>query len=136
MKKLCALLAVLLFLASGMAGADESKYYARSFMIDKVYPHTAGYKVLYVTSKQSYATTYLPHKWFSQSATKNGVQAKGELAWGNDPAYPYMVVFWKEGKFSHVRLFLKKDMRDVSYGVISATQDPALFDVEEPVLEY
>ncbi|MDR1933204.1 MAG: hypothetical protein LBQ57_10340 [Spirochaetales bacterium] len=136
MKKFCALMAVLLFSALGMAAADESQFYARSFLIDRVYPHQAGYKVLYITSKMSYATTYLPHKWFSQSASKGGVQAKGELSWGNDPSYPYMVVFWKEGKFSHVRLYLKKDMYDVSYGVINPDQDPAKFDVEEPDLEY
>jgi hypothetical protein len=136
MKKLCAVLAVMLVVTAGKARAEESQYYARSFLIEQIYPHALGWKVLYITSRMSYATTYLPHRWFSQSATKNGVQAKGELVRGNNPAYPYMIVFWKEGKFSHVRLFLKEDMRDVSYGVINPNQDPAPFDVEEPALEY
>jgi hypothetical protein len=136
MKKICFVLAVLLFLASSNVFANESEYYARTFQIEKVYPHRLGYKVLYLTARLSYAATYLPHKWFSQSATKNGQQAKGELAWGNDPTYPYMIVFWKDGKFSHVRLFLKKDMHDISYGVISPQQDPAQFEVDEIALEY
>jgi hypothetical protein len=136
MKKLGAVLALMFFVVSGMVFAEESKFYARTILIEKVYPHALGWKVMYITSKMSFATTYLPHSWFSQSAMKGGVQAKGEIAWGNDASYPYMIVFWKEGKFSHVRLFLKKDMRDVSYAVISPNQDPAAFNVEEPVLEY
>ena len=136
MKKICAILAVMLFLAASLSFADESKFYARSFNIEKVYFHSKGYKVTYITGKMKYASTYLPHKWFSQSATKNGVQAKGELAFGNDPSYPYMTIFWNDGKFSHVRLYLKKDMHDVSYGVISSNQDPAAFDVEEPTVDY
>jgi hypothetical protein len=47
-----------------------------------------------------------------------------------------MTVFWKDGKFSHVRLYLKKDTHDVSYGIINPNQDSAAFDVEEPALEY
>jgi hypothetical protein len=136
MKKLSAVLAVMLVIAAAEIRAEESKFYARSFLIEKVYPHALGWKILYITSKMSYATTYLPHKWFSQSTTKKGVMAKGEIAWGNDPAFPYMIVFWKEGKFSHVRLFLKKDMHDITYGVINPDQDSASFDVEEPALEY
>jgi hypothetical protein len=136
MKKLCAIVAAALFLAVSPAFADESKFYARSFNIEKVYFHAKGYKITYITGKLKYVSTYLPHSWFSQSATKNGVQAKGELAWGNDPSYPYMTVFWKDGKFSHVRLYLKKNTHDVSYGIINPNQDPAAFDVEEPVLEY
>jgi hypothetical protein len=136
MKKLCAVLAVLLIVVSGKVCAEESQFYVRSFLIEKIYPHALGWKVMYITSRMSYATTYLPHAWFSQSSSKGGVQAKGEIIWGNNPAYPYMLIFWKDGKFSHARLFLKKDMRDVSYGVISPNQDPASFNVEEPSLEY
>ena len=136
MKKICAVASVMLFLTAFSAFADESKFYARSFNIEKVFFHQKGYKVTYITGKLKYVSTYLPHSWFSQSSTKNGVQAKGELAWGNDPSYPYMTVFWRDGKFSHVRLYLKKSMFDISYGVINPNQDPSAFDVEEPVLEY
>ncbi|MCL1817927.1 MAG: hypothetical protein FWG35_03280 [Spirochaetaceae bacterium] len=136
MKKIYAVAAVMLFLAVGSALAEESKFYARSFNIEKVYFHNKGYKVTYITGKLKFASTYLPHSWFSQSSTKNGVQAKGELAYGNDASYPYMTIFWKDGKFSHVRLYLKKNLYDVSYGAINPNQDPTAFDVEEPALEY
>ena len=136
MKKICAVAAVMLFVAVGSVLAEESKFYARSFNIEKVYFHQKGYNVTYITGKLKYVSTYLPHSWFSQSSMKGGVQAKGELAWGNDPSYPYMTVFWRDGKFSHVRLYLKRSLFDVSYGVISPNQDPADFDVEEPLLEF
>ena len=136
MKKISIAAILMLFLAAGLAFANESRIYARSFNIEKVYFHQLGYKVTYITGRMKYAETYLPHSWFSQSSMKNGVQAKGEIVWGNDPAYPYMTVFWKDGQFSHVRLFLKRSFFDVSYGVISPNQDPAAFDVEEVILEF
>ena len=135
-KKFCAIVALMLLLVTCLAFANESKLYARSFNIEKVFFHQKGYKVTYMTGGMKYTSTYLPHAWFSQSSTKGGVQAKGELAFGNDPSYPYMTIFWNEGKFSHVRLYLKKSMRDMSYGIISPDQDPAVFDVEEPFLEF
>jgi hypothetical protein len=74
MKKFCAIAAAVLFLAVSPAFADESKLYARSFNIEKVYFHAKGYKITYITGKLKYASTYLPHTWFSQAAAKNGVQ--------------------------------------------------------------
>ena len=136
MKKICAALACMLLLSVSLTFAQESKLYARSFNIERVFVHAKGYKVTYITGTMKYTATYLPHKWFSQAASSDGSHAKGQVAYGNDPSYPYMTVFWKEGKFSHVRLYLKSDVNDISYGTISPKQDPAAFDVEEPHLEY
>jgi hypothetical protein len=137
MKKICLIVTVLLVLGAAVLFADDtSNLYARTVQIVKVYPHHLGYKVTYLTSKLTYGTTYLPQKWFTQAAFKDGVQAKGELFWGVEDTYPYMIVFWENGKFSHVRLFLHKSMHDISYGVIRGEEDPAAFDIEEIKLQY
>ncbi|HOV37853.1 MAG TPA: hypothetical protein PLG79_03950 [Spirochaetales bacterium] len=115
----------------------ESEYYARTIYIEKVFPHQLGYKILYTTSKLDIAEAYIPHKWFSQSSSRDGELVKGEVQWGDDPSYPYMIIFWKNGKFSHVRLFLKKNMHDLSWGSLNPTQDlTEKFNVEEIVLEF
>ena len=136
MKKICAALVIMFILTGGLAFANESKLYARSFNLEKVYLHAKGYKVTYITGNYKYVSTFLPHAWFSHSSSRGGVQSKGELVFGHDASYPYMTVFWKEGKFSHVRLHLKKDPRDTSYGQPSPFQDQSVFDIEEPHLEY
>lgn len=136
MKKLCVCVTVFLFLAAAGIFGDESNLYARTIQIEKVYPHQLGYKVTYLTGKLTYGTTFLPHKWFTHASSTEGKKAKGEVAWGDGAMYPYMIVFWRDGKFSHVRLFLRRNMDDVSYGVISPQQDPASFDIEEIALEF
>lgn len=132
------LLVLCIFLGLGIGlFALDSEYYARTLYIEKVYPHQLGYKVLYTTSKLDIAEAYIPHKWFSQSASKDGKLAKGEVQWGDDPSYPYMIIFWKNGKFSHLRLFLKKNMHDITWGSLNPTEDLTdKFNIEEPTLEF
>ena len=119
------------------AFAVESDYYARTIRIEQVYPHKLGYKLLYATGQLTFATTSLPQKWFSQASAPKGEMARGQTVWGNDPSYPYMIVFWKNGKFSHVRLFLRSNLHDLSYGVIDPREDPTeSFNVDDISLEF
>lgn len=137
MKKTATLVLVLISLCVLGTFAMESDYYARTIRIEKVYPHKLGYKVMYTTGKLTFATTYLPQKWFSQASAPKGEVAKGQVVWGKDPSYPYMIVFWKNGKFSHVRLFLKDNLHDLSYGVMNPREDPSGdFDIDDIILEF
>jgi hypothetical protein len=137
-KKAVLLIAAILFLGVSFGVfAAESELYARTILIEKVYPHKLGYKIMYTTGKLDYTMTYIPHKWFSHSSTKGDSLAKGEVLWGNDSSYPYMIVFWKGGKFSHVRLFLKSNFQDISYGTLDPSQNlEEKFNIEEISLEF
>ncbi len=137
MKKAAILVIACMVIGIFGAAAAESDYYARTIRIEKVYPHQLGYKVMYTTGKLEFATTYLPQKWFTHSSSREGAMAKGEVVWGTDPSYPYMIVFWKNGKFSHVRLFLKRNLQDLSFGVMNPREDPTgNFNIEEISLEF
>jgi len=138
LKRAILILAALLFLGVSIgAFAVESEYYARTVYIEKVFPHRLGYKIYYTNSKLDLVEVYLPHSWFLQSSsTSKGEMAKGELVTGNDSSYPYMIVFWKAGKFSHVRLFLKRDMNDISYGTLSGENIDDKFNVQDIPLEF
>ncbi len=123
-------LAALLLLGS-IAYAQEAKQpdvFAKTVDIGKIYTHPLGYRILYLRSTLDWGEMYVPMTWFKWSGV-----GKGEVVWGNDPAYPYLVIYWVDGKFANIRLFLRSDPTDISYGVLDPTIDLSKqFDVQEP----
>ena len=88
----------------------------------RIYNHSLGYKVVYVKSDASLHVIYLPKEWFLVAA-QTGVEPKAEIIAGRDSSYPYFSVFWEDGKFSHIRLYLNRDLRHESWGDMDTTQD-------------
>ncbi len=118
MKKTILVFMILLFAAGALfAEASDSPYYVRTVSIAKVYSHEDGYKILYRNSKMQYSTFYVPMEWFG------GASSKAELIYGDSQAYPYFSIFWKDGAFDHIRLYLHKDRYDLSWGDIDSTID-------------
>ena len=107
--------AVLLILCASALAADESEFFFKSIPITKVYSHRDGYRVVYRRSNMELAVLYLPDNWF-QFTPGEGQRGKAELVMANDPSYPYMSIFWKDGAFDHIRLYLKPDKNDFSWG--------------------
>lgn len=115
-----ATLIVLLLISSFMlSSATKSPYYTRNVIITRIYPHRLGYKVMYMTNDLTNRSVYLPKTIFSESNDGSDIQ----LGYGK--SYPYMQIFWKNGEFSHVKLFLKADFHDVTWG---AFNDPDAHD--------
>jgi hypothetical protein len=95
------------------SGGDSRKsdYYFVTVHIEKVYPYRKGYAVSYRQGINKLATVYLPIEWFHDAASK------GELIYlhsGND--WPHLTVYYKEGEFSHVRLYLRKERGHPTWG--------------------
>ncbi len=108
-----------------------SSYSYRNIAIEKIYPHQLGYVISYRKGPSEFANAYLPLTWFAQSA------GKGELIHlGIGKMWPYLTVYFKDDKFSHVRLYVR-DYSHSSWGrlPINANLD-SNFDVEEVLLEY
>lgn len=109
---------ILLFVAGAVfAEASDSPYYVRTVSIAKVYAHENGYKIVYRNSKLQYSSFYVPMEWFGGGATK------GEIIYGNAQSYPYFSVFWKDGQFHHIRLYLHSNKLDLSWGDLDPTVD-------------
>ena len=106
---------LLLFTVGLAAEVETSEYFYKTVPITKVYPHRDGYRIIYRRSNMELAVIYLPNEWF-QFTPGEGNRGKGELVIANDPSYPYMSIFWKEGDFSHVRLYLHANKEDISWG--------------------
>ena len=91
---------------------DESDYYYVSVPIEKIYLHRDGYVVAYRAGKQ-YAQVYIPMEWFSDTAGKADV-----VLTGSGSTWPYMVLYYKAGEFSHLRLIVRRDRKHQTWGTV------------------
>lgn len=137
MKKLLALLVFALFV-TGMVSATDSPYYAKTVFIQKITSHEKGYRVAYYNAHGDLETIYVPIEWFYKNSnylTDDGF-VKAEIVRGVGPSYPYMQIFWKDGKFHHLRLFVRDSYADRSWGVVRENEEASLgakFDPAKPV---
>jgi hypothetical protein len=113
------LLTIGMFQVSAQNGAAPSNLYVKTVLVSKVYSHNLGYRLLFLKSDLSIGEVFIPMAWFDQGS------GKGELVLGIDRSYPYLSVFYVDGQFSHVRLYLYSDTRHPSYGFLS---QPERFD--------
>lgn len=108
-----------------------SDYYYVQVPLEKVFLHQRGYVVSYRSGPTALKQAYLPIEWFTETAGRGDlIKHKG----GND--WPYMVIYYKDGKFSHVVLHVRYEAGHESYGALPrGIQIDDRFDVEEIVLE-
>lgn len=124
-------LAILLLVsAAAFAQLQDVKVYVKSVPIIKIYSHSQGYKVLYAKSSMQLAEFYVPHSWFKAGG-------KAEIVFGKDPSYPYFSVFYKDGKFDYVRLYVEDNVSSLTWGILKKTgEEEAKFNVQELKLEF
>jgi len=132
MKRATLLLALVFALVTVLAveAQEQPASYVRSVSIMKVLSHTMGYKVLYLKSSMEIGELYLPFTWFKAGG-------KAEAVFGGDRSYPYFSVFYKDGKFSFIRLYLRENIQDLSWGRLVPREGlEAKFDVDDLTIEY
>ena len=117
---------------SGFTQEEETDIFAKTIMLDKVYSHIEGYKVVYFTQGGfKMVSVYIPADWFFTAG------GKGDLLFGEDDSYPYMDVFWINGEFSHVRLHLPSNPKHYTWGVLQEENASETFaSVETIQLEF
>ena len=132
MKKKLMIILVLVGLAAGLFAENlESNLYYKSYPISVVNPSTQGYRIVYMKSDMTYHVFYCPMEWFL------GAAAKGELLYGEGSAYPYFTVYWKDGQFDHIKLYLTKNRNHPSWGDLPEGRDYSeKFNVTEPQLDF
>jgi hypothetical protein len=93
----------------------------------KVWTGQLGYMVQFFDSKYQVKNVYIPMAWFN-----NGTNSKADIIYGREAAYPYMSVYWADGKFDHVKLYVTDDTTSLKWGVLSTNTDLAdKFNVQE-----
>jgi len=111
----------------------ESDYYYFNYTIEKIFAHRLGYIVLYRKASNKLVRTYMPHEWFNQ------IGGKGDVVYlGSGPEWPSMIVYYKNGKFSHVRLRIRKERSHESWGVVpfNVNADDLFENIEELKIEF
>jgi hypothetical protein len=98
-------------------GQEQPGVYVVSAPILKILSHPEGYKVLYMrNSDMKVDEFYVPHRWLSKSG------GKAEIVFGSDPSYPYFSIFYKDGKFDFIRLYVMENIQDLSWGILRKTE--------------
>jgi len=115
-KRSLLLIIVLALIVPSWAAADESEYYYINVPIIKVYADRYGYQIVYKVGSTKMATAYLPMEWF----LSGGI---GEIDYGAGMMYPYISVYYKEGKVQHFRLHLNSDQADARWGIFDQAVD-------------
>ena len=106
--------------------------YYKSIPILKIWVHPLGYKVQFFSSKFEVSDLYVPLTWFVQ-----GTESKAELIYGNSPEYPYFTIVWIDGKFDHIRLYVREDYQSMTWGVLTTSADlSSQFGIQEPTREF
>ena len=92
------------------AETTTSPLYYKILRIEKIYPMQEGYRVVYLTPVGTLHDLYIPMSWFGTGTSK------AVLITGDNPTYPYLAVYWDNDKFDYVKVYVKSDPADPSWG--------------------
>ena len=118
--------------AQQIPNEQESEYYYVNVTLEKIYPYRKGYVVQYRKGINQVGRSYLPTEWFTSAA------ARGEII--NLPRgkeWPSMTVYYKDGEFSHVRLYVHPHRGHQTWGYIPQNVNiDDRFDIETINIDY
>ncbi|MDR2049670.1 MAG: hypothetical protein LBP69_09485 [Treponema sp.] len=86
-----------------IAPQNESELYCVNVPIQKIYPYRKGYVVVYRSGANNTGTLYIPLEWFGRDVLKAELV---QIGYGK--TWPCMSVFYKEGAFHAVRLYVSR----------------------------
>jgi hypothetical protein len=128
MKRAALVLALIAVVSLGLA-AEASAFYPVRIDVVKVFSHGDGFKVVYRKGTADVGAVYLPARWFVPGG-------KAELVRANDPSFPYMTLFYKDGKFDHLRLYVLPNQNDETWGVLTPSEGVGKFDSDDLKMDF
>lgn len=97
--------------APGDPPVSNSDFYVLQVPIEKIYSTPKGYLIEYRKNGLRMNSILLPIEWFTRTAATTEA-LKGEMVrLINGKFFPYMTIYYKDGKTDHVRVFI----RDVNH---------------------
>ena len=112
---------------------NESEFYYVNVPIEKIFPYRKGYVVVYRKGMNQFVQAYLPQDWFLGAAATGDV-----IQIGSGTLWPSMTVYYQNGEFSHVRLYVRKERSHITWGNIpqGVNLDDRFENVTELRLEF
>ncbi len=106
--------------------------YYKTIPIIKIWMAQEGYLVQFWNSHSQVADIYVPIDWFNK-----GTDSKADIVYGNEPGYPYCSIFWVDGKFDHIVLYVLDNYHSPTWGVLEPGSDQASkFNIQEVSKEF
>ncbi len=121
------------FSAFGQSSQSTAKddVFVKTVPVVKVYTHELGYKVLYVKSNLEIGVLYLPNTWLGEAA------GKAAIIWQTADRPPHFSIFWLNGKFDHLYLYVPDNLSLPLWGSLDETLDvKGEFNIDQPKLEF
>jgi len=111
----------------------ETDMYYINVSIEKIYSTSLGYIILYRKGSSQLGTVSVPNEWFTESAGRAEMM---RLPTGQD--WPTMSIFYKNGEFSHVRIYVHRVPAHSTWGLLPGTVDVRQYftDTENFNIEY
>jgi len=104
--------------AQNDSGENRNLYYV-NVAIERIFTVSEGYLIVYRTQK-GYATIGVPNEWFWDTENLR----KGDMVrLPRGVNWPTMSVFYADGEFSHVRLYVHPSRSHSSWGTVSQGTD-------------
>jgi hypothetical protein len=128
MKRATIVLVLIAIVSLGLA-AEASAFYPVRIDVVKVFSHSDGFKVVYRKGSSDVGAVYLPARWFVPGG-------KAELVRATDPSFPYMTLFYKDGKFDHLRLYVLEDQKDETWGVLTPSEGAGKFTADDLKIDF
>ena len=113
---------------------QSSEYYYVNVRLEKVFPTSLGYILIYNRkSVGDIGRIGIPNEWFTFTG------AKAELI--NLPrgiSWPSLSIFYKDGEFSHVRLYVHRERSHETWGNLPLGTDISRYfqDTDTLVMKY
>jgi hypothetical protein len=103
------------------SGSSGNMYY-HNVPIEKIYMSGPGYVVQYRKGVNEVGTVGLPYEWFTKAGSYAEIM---KLPPGAD--WPSMSVFYKDGSFNYVRLYVHSSKRHTTWSVVPQGADVSRF---------
>jgi len=125
MKKFVFTAIFIVFLAAGLPvfaqdqrDERDSEFYYINVSLEKVYPYRKGYIVQYRKGFFEHGKAYLPAEWFTDADSKGEI-----ITLPRGKSWPSMTVYFRNGEFSHVRLYVHHVATHWTWGIVPQDVD-------------
>ena len=93
--------------------ANDSEFYYKNVLLERIYPYMNGYAVQYRRGINRLEMLYLPIEWFTGAASKGEI-----ITLPKGKAWPSLTIYYKNGEFSHVRLYVHHVASHQTWGTV------------------
>jgi cytochrome c peroxidase len=104
--------------AQDNSGKDTTDMYYYNVIVERVYASAEGYIVQYRKGVNQIGVIGIPNEWFTDAGGRGELM---KLPPGRN--WPTLSVFFKAGKFSHVRLYVHHKKSHTTWGSIPQGTD-------------